>query len=375
MSWSSIIGQTRIKSLLQQSVRSGQIAHAYLFYGPEGIGKDVLAIEFAKTINCIKGGVEACDVCDSCRKANSLQHPNIKLVFALPVGKNEKTGDDPLNALSEIQIAEIRDQVQLKAEDLYHSINIAKANFIKINSIRALKHEAAMSRVEKGKKIFIILNSDMMNAEASNSLLKTLEEPLKDTIFLLTTSVKDQLLPTIISRCQLVKCDLLQEEEIENALINRNGIDHSIARHVAQIANGSYINARRFCSQNITDNSSDIVEFMRLVLGKNKATLIDAIDELASSMDRPGIQQWLKFLQAWLRNALILQQKTQIALMDEERQNIENFIKNFSHANLVAAIQSVEKAIAHLDKNGYLHLILTNLAIDLRNDITELSST
>jgi hypothetical protein len=114
---------------------------------------------------------------------------------------------------------------------------------------------------------------------------------------------------------------------------------------------------------------------MRLVLGKNKATLIDAIDELASSMDRLDIQQWLKFLQAWLRNALILQQKTQIALMDEERQSIENFIKNFSHANLVAAIQSVEKAIAHLDKNGYLHLILTNLAIDLRNDITELSST
>ncbi len=240
---------------------------------------------------------------------DSFQHPNINFVFALPIGKNEKTGDDPINVLTDAQVAEVREHIQLKAKDPYHRIEVTKANFIKINSVRDIKREASMSQTEEGKKIFIILNADMMNAEASNSLLKTLEEPLPNTILLLTTSAKDQLLPTIVSRCQLMKCDLLSDAEIENALIAREGIDSSLARLVAQLANGSYSNARRLCSQNMVEERKDVVEFLRLVLGKNKAMLIDAIDELASSSDRLSIERWLKLLQSWLRDALLLQQK------------------------------------------------------------------
>ena len=211
-----------------------------------------------------------------------------------------------------------------------------------------------MSRVEDGKKIFIIFNADMMNTEASNSLLKTLEEPLPGTILLLTTSAKDRLLPTIVSRCQLIKCDLLSDAEIETALVARNSVDESIARLAAQLAN--------------------VVDFMRLVLGKRTTALIDAIDELASSTDRSGIERWLRFLQSWLRDVLLIQQKAQAPLLEDEKQSIESFVKNFQQANLIAAIQSVEKAIAHLDKNVYLHLILTLLAIDLRKNITEVPS-
>jgi DNA polymerase-3 subunit delta' len=251
---------------------------------------------------------------------------------------------------------------------------VPKANFIKINSVRDIKREASMSRTEEGKKIFVILNADMMNAEASNSLLKTLEEPLPGIILLLTTSVKDQLLPTIISRCQLLQCDSLQDAEIESALISKEGVDHSIARLAAQLSQGSYGNARRLSSLNMLDERKDVVEFLRLVLGKNRATLIDAIDELASSSDRPGIERWLKLLQSWLRDALLLQQNAQTPLLDDEKKSMESFVTKFNHANLIASIQTVEKAIAHLDKNVYLHLILTTLAIDLRKFITEAPS-
>jgi DNA polymerase-3 subunit delta' len=371
MSWSSIIGQERVKALLIRTLQNGQIAHAYLFYGPEGIGKDALAIEFAKTLNCTEGGIEACGVCSNCQRMDSFQHPNINLVFALPTGKSEKNGDDPINVLSEAQVAEVREQIQTKAKDPYKRIEITKAHFIKINSVREIKREAAMSVIEDGKKIFIILNAEMMNAEASNSLLKTLEEPLPGTILLLTTSAKDQLLPTINSRCQLIKCDLLSEAEIETALIVRDNIDESNARLVAQLTNGSYSNARRLSSQNMAEERKDVVEFMRLVLGKRKTALIDAIDELASSTDRPGIERWLKLLQSWLRDALLIQQNVHAPLLEDEKQSMENFVKNFHQANLIAAVQSVEKAIAHLDKNVYLHLILTTLAIDLRKNITE----
>jgi len=303
---------------------------------------------------------------------DSFQHPNIKLVFALPVGKNETNGDDPISVLTEAQVAEVRGQIQAKAKDPYKHIEIAKANFIKINSVRDIKREAAMSRREDGKKIIIIFNVEMMNNEASNSLLKTLEEPLPGTILLLTTSAKDQLLPTIVSRCQLIKCDVLSEAEIEAALVARDSIDKSNARLIAQLANGSYNKARRLSLQNMAEERKDVVEFMRLVLGKRKTALIDAIDELASSTDRPGIERWLKLLQSWLRDALLIQQQAHPPILEDEKQSIENFVRNFQQANLVAAIQSVEKAIAHLDKNVYLHLLLTMLAIDLQKNITEI---
>jgi DNA polymerase-3 subunit delta' len=371
MSWPSIVGQERVKALLQRTLHNGQIAHAYLFYGPEGIGKDALAIEFAKTLRCAKGGREACGTCSHCQRMDSFQDPNVKLVFALPVVKSEKNGDDPMNVLTEAQVAEVREQIQLKVKDPYRRIEITKANFIKINSVRDMKREASLSVIEDGKKIFIIFNAEMMNAEAGNSLLKTLEEPLPGTILLLTSSAKDQLLPTIISRCQLIKCDLLSDTEIETALIARDGVDENSARLVALLANGSYSKARRLSLQNLSEERKDVVDFMRLVLGKRKTPLIDAIEELASSTDRPALEQWLKLLQSWLRDALLIQQHAQVPLLEDERQSMENFVKNFHKANLVAAVQTVEKAIAHLDKNVYLHLILTILAIDLRQNITE----
>ena len=160
MSWSSIVGQERVKTLLKRTLHNGRIAHAYLFYGPEGIGKDALAIQFAKTLNCTESGIEACGVCSNCQRMDSFQHPNIKLVFALPAGKNEKNGDDPINVLSEAQVAEVREQLQMKAKDPYKRMEITKANFIKINSVREIKREAAMSVREEGKKIFPLLRAE-----------------------------------------------------------------------------------------------------------------------------------------------------------------------------------------------------------------------
>jgi DNA polymerase III subunit delta' len=359
---------------LKRILQNREIAHAYLFHGPEGIGKDALAIEFAKTLMCEKGKMEACGSCKNCRRMDLLQHPNIKIVFALPAGKGEKAGDDPVSVLTEAQVAEVRDQIQRKAKDPYHRIEVPKANFIKINSVRDIKRDASMSRTEDGPKIFMIFNAELMNAEASNSLLKTLEEPLPGIILLLTSSAKNQLLPTIISRCQMLRCDSLPEAEIEAALIEREGIDQSTANLAARLSNGSYGNARVLSSQNMADERQEVVDFLRLVLGKNKTMLLESIDRLASTTERPDIERWLKLLHAWLRDALILQQIAQPPPFDDDKQSLKNFVTKFKQANLFAAIQSIEKAIAHLDKNVYLHLILTTLAIDLRNLITETST-
>src|SRR5512140_2087223 len=174
MSWQSVIGQHRVKELLVSTLRRNRLAHAYVFSGPEGVGKDAAAIELAKVLNCDAQGTEACDSCPSCLKFASLQHPNLHLVFALPVGKGEKLGDGPLAKLSEEDVAAVQEQVSRKARDPYHILSVPRATTIKINSIRELRKESALSAFSQGKKVFLIVDAENLNDEASNAILKTL---------------------------------------------------------------------------------------------------------------------------------------------------------------------------------------------------------
>src|SRR3989304_4248367 len=114
MSWDRIIGQRRVKDLLRRVLSSGSVAHAHLFWGGEGVGKDAMAIEFARALNCQTDHVSPCGVCASCRKINLLQHPNVSMIFALPVGKNEQSGDDPIKGLTEEQVNAGQEQIGRK---------------------------------------------------------------------------------------------------------------------------------------------------------------------------------------------------------------------------------------------------------------------
>ena len=113
MSWDSVVGQRQVKDLLASTIRRNRLAHAYVFSGPQGVGKDAAAIELAKVLNCEnrKGGTDACDACPGCVKCGLLQHPNLRLVFALPAGKGEKAGDAPMAKLSEEEVAAVQDQL------------------------------------------------------------------------------------------------------------------------------------------------------------------------------------------------------------------------------------------------------------------------
>ena len=188
MGFEKIIGQERVKSLLRQILSSGKMPGAFLFEGPEGVGKDALAIEFAKTLNCEKSNVEPCEQCASCKQANTLHHPNIRLVFPLPRGENETKEDGPLDKLDEKTMKKIREEISLKAQDGYHKISIPKAQVIKISSIREVIREDSLSLYQHGYRVIIVMQADEVGAESANALLKVLEEPNADTVFILTTN-------------------------------------------------------------------------------------------------------------------------------------------------------------------------------------------
>jgi len=371
MSWNSIIGQDRVKQLLRSALTNKQIAHAYLFSGPYGVGKDALAIEFAKALNCEELIDEACGRCQSCRWMETLQHPDVRLIFALPTGKNEKTGDDPMGVLTEDAVEAVRAEVRAKAKDPYHKIEIPRANIIKVNSIRQIRRDVALAQSGKGRNIFLILDAECLNLEASNSLLKTLEEPPADTVIVLTSAHNEQLLPTIGSRCQVVDCDLLGEHEIREALIARDGVEPSLASVAASISNGSYASAREILSSDMDRYRDEVVAFMRTVLGNSHAKAARQIEILASGYDRPATDRWLRTLQLWIRSAYMLREVgPQTVGPFHKREDLESFVQHFPQADLIRAQKEIEQAIALVGKNIYLPLVFLNLANSLRNAVS-----
>ncbi len=368
MNWDRIIGQHRVKDLLRRMLSSGSVAHAHLFWGSEGVGKDAMAIEFARALNCQSNRVTPCGVCMSCRKIDQLQHPNVSLIFALPVGKNEQSGDDPIKGLTEEQVDAVQEQIRLKAENPYHRIEIPKANFIKINSVRYMRRDASLSAFEGGKRVFIIFHAEEMNAEASNSLLKTLEEPSSDSVFILTTAHKEQLLPTILSRCQLVQFDPLGEEELRDVMRTRHAIEGEQAALIARLAHGSYTHALDLLSADVVAQRQEAVQFLRLILSSQRIALADDVERIASLGDRSAVERWMKLLSVWLRDALVLREQGESGLLNlDHLKDLQSFNQKFPSARLGDALECVEASIALVGKNGYLPLIVTSLAIDLRH--------
>jgi DNA polymerase-3 subunit delta' len=369
MSWARVIGQQRVKELLGSTLRRNRLAHAYVFSGPEGVGKDAVAIELAKVLNCEARGPEACDRCRSCLMFDALQHPNLHLVFALPVGKGEKLGDGPMAKLSEEDAAAVREQLALKAANPYHILSVPRASTIKINSIRELRKESALSSFAEGKRVFVIIDAENLNDEASNAILKTLEEPHEDTLLILTVPSVDLLLPTILSRCQHVRFSPLEEEEISRALQEREGVPKPKADVVAQLALGSYSRALRTLGTDVEDRRSAAVDLLRSALYRPRAELVGMIDGLAVDYEKEGLEELLVMLQTWLRDSMLLREGRPILAHADDRAALEKFSALHPQAEYARAFEAIERSVSLLYKNVYIPLIFLTLASDLRRHL------
>jgi len=365
--WNQIVGQERIKNLLRTAIERGRIAHAYLFYGEEGVGMDAMAIEFARVLNCELGGVDACGSCPSCKHFSNLQHPNLRLIFALPRGKGERRDESPINTLTDSEVKLIQEQLHKKAQNPYHRIDIPRGNEIRINSIRELRREASLSAFAAGWKVFIILDAERMNDEASNALLKTLEEPTPKTVLILTTSRREQLLPTILSRCQPVKFDSLSSDDIRDALIAGYSVSMEQAQLIATLANGSFARAIELLEANVRESRDAVVEFIRSALGNRVFQLFDQIEELAAMFDRPAMERWLSLMMVWFSDAEAIRAGRPNGIVNvDQLESLQRFAKRFPSVDHASIISSVEEAIALVGRNVYLPLVLANLAYRLK---------
>ena len=229
MSFNNVLGQGQAKHILSQAISSSRLSHAYLFYGPESIGKKLLAVEFAKALNCTSSTPgEACGTCDSCRKIAERIHPDF---FFLEPTKATPTARDAA---------------------------------LKIDDIRELQKKLGFLPYEGKTKVAVIDQVEKMNLQACNAFLKTLEEPPSSTILILITSNIYQLLPTLISRCQGIKFNPLPPEAIRKILQTQGDeildpaeVDLRVGRSKGQVS--------RALSDEATQTSSYRQEMIRLI--------------------------------------------------------------------------------------------------------------
>ncbi len=297
MAWNDIIGQERVKSILQKSVIEGRVSHAYLFWGIEGIGKEALAIEFAKTVNClgpvISGDrIDACGKCEACMKAEDFRHPNIKLVFSIPTGKSQDSkSDNPIGGLADDQIAKIQEQIGLKSKDYYHKIEIPKANHILVSQIREIKRNLTLGAAQQGRRVVIVLRAEEMNKESANAFLKTLEEPHDGVTIIIVTSRVELLMQTIVSRCQQVYCEPLPDSHISAALIGRKGLSETNARIAASFAQGSFTSALEYLNEDMSQLRESVINTFRSSLKKKifRLELIDNLEKIGRASCRERV--------------------------------------------------------------------------------------
>lgn len=229
--WSDIKHQPQAVSILSRSIINQSVAHAYLFTGPRGTGKKKAAIQMAKAIFCDqrKNG-DSCDTCMNCRRVEHGNHPDLHLIE--PEGRS-----------------------------------------IKIDQIRELRKEFNYSVVEAKTKIYILVDADTMTREAANSLLKFLEEPIGNVIAILLTTNQHSMLPTILSRCQVIPFHELPWQEIAAEAISA-GIQPSLARVAAQIT-GSVEEVMQLCHRDTFAQLRKVVIkfYAGLHLNKSRALL------------------------------------------------------------------------------------------------------
>jgi DNA polymerase-3 subunit delta' len=201
MSIAAVIGHAHAKRILTRALAGPRRAHAYLFDGPRGVGKMTLAREFAKALLCAGGGPDACDRCPSCGQMARGQHPYF-LAFARAPGDKS------------ISIEALRDEAQLDKK-------------------------IALKPCGSPYKIFAFDDAETLSLDAASWLLKVLEEPPPQTLFLLVASVRRQLPSTILSRCQRVRCGRLAGEETRRVLVERAGVPEPEARGLTRLAPGA----------------------------------------------------------------------------------------------------------------------------------------
>ncbi len=359
MAFETVFGQERVKQILASSLKRNRLAHAYLFHGYPGVGKDAMGMAIAMSLLCQEKVMGGCGQCSVCLAVQRLEHPNFHLILPLPTRPKtmrEKKYTDIL-----------RDRALQRIENPYREITyspeLSTLPIIGIDQIRSMKQEVILKVAGSQHRLFLVSQADKLTLSAANSLLKLLEEPPPNTLLILTTSLPSQLLNTIVSRCQMIRFDTLQEETIENALIQKWEVRADRAKFVAKIAGGSLQTAFSFTEEGFEENRQAALSFLNDSLDPDILNRLNGVEKLLNGRDRSELQFILQIILVLLRDLFHLQYENQERLINSDSvDHLSHIHTKWPQFDVEAGMRGVEQAIDLVEKNVYLSLIVTSLS-------------
>jgi DNA polymerase-3 subunit delta' len=368
--WNNIIGQEKVKLFLKNSIKNKRLNSAYLFYGKKGVGKDAVAIELAKSLNCtnLHNNYDACDNCKSCLDIQKFQSRYVKFITALPASKQDNQDDNILLTLSSDDYEIYLSELEKKSHNLYHRINLPKANSIRIDSIRQLIKEAYITATENKKKVFIISDCDLMNQNTANSILKILEEPPQNTIIILTTSRINSLLPTITGRCQKIVFESLNKNELQFYLKNHFlELDNRELELFSEIAQGSLGIFQDFELDSFNKFRQNIVDILRNLVSQKYIGMSKLISEITELKDKNIAKLTLFILMLWFKDVNQAKIKNYQNIINKDlTENIKIFANKYD-ANIFRIILILEDTVRDIDSNVNLELLFQNLVYKIKS--------
>lgn len=363
MQFKEIVGQGAIKQRLINSVNENRVSHAQLFLGPEGSGSLALAVAYAQYLSCEdKQPDDSCGICSSCRKYQKLMHPDLH--FSYPFFAKHKD-DNALTFIEQWREAFLaypylnldiwRDY--LDAENKQANINIAECHQI----IKKL----SLKPFESVYKVLILWLPEYLDKEG-NALLKIIEEPQPNTLFLLVAQNQDQILNTILSRTQLIKIPALSYEEIKETLIAQHNQTEEAAAEIAYLANGNLTEALAMLQDENKGYHKIFVDWLRLCFANKGLEVLSFVDQLAK-MGRENQKNFLRYGISFIRECCLLMAGAGnlVHLPAQELETAQKMtnVMDISQAQAISA--ELEKAHYHVERNANPKILFLDVSLQI----------
>ena len=358
-----IHGQERVKNILSNFNSTSKIPHALLFTGPQGVGKEAIAVRFAQSVNAVLlDGNEKEQVL---RLISNFSEPYLKYILPLPRGKNESDSDGPIDKLSQDEIESLHEEIQKKIDNPYYTISLNNANTIKINSIREIKKFLSLDFSDIAYRFIILSSAHLMNEAAQNALLKNLEEPPEGVIFLLITPYPERLRETIRSRCWNINFDPLSLEDIADILVESFDVDRKSAELVAPFSGGSVSTALKLFEMDIQLLSEKTISILRYSFGKKYHSAFEEFKLLLADRSTENIYLIIKMIITWLNDLQKHKLEINHFFFKDYKETLEKFNTKFPDVDLTNTVFHIDKLSSYLKNNINVNLLVANIIFEL----------
>ncbi|MGV3624286.1 MAG: DNA polymerase III subunit delta' [Archangium sp.] len=339
MSLEEVKGQPRAVEALRAALAKQQVHHAWLFQGPDGVGKELTAASLAQALVCPEKPFEGCGVCSACKRVTNRNHPDV--TWLMPEAEQVERG---ISGRSDFTNTPSRD--------------------IRIEQIRKLQERLAFRALESKYKVALLVTAHAMNQNAQNALLKTLEEPPKDTVLILISSAPDKLLPTIRSRCAKANFGPLPTAFIAEKVkaSAKKGMEDALANQIAAMASGSLARALSLDPKTL-EARKEIIESFEKLVPQDASGWLTLAEQWSD--DRATAESSLEVLQVWLRDVALTQVGSDALVNSDLKELAATAATRVSPARLQRRSNLIEEAKnAISQRNGSTRLQLERMFVE-----------